>query len=333
MSKILVTGCAGFIGSHIAEHLVNAGHEVAGLDDFSGGFNENVPNGLHEFFNQDICDHDIGWVVERVKPEYIVHCAAYAAEGLSHFIRRYNYTNNLIGSVNLINEAVKHDVKGFVFLSSIAVYGDQEPPFVEQMTPRPCDPYGIAKYAVEMDLAAAKEMFGLNYCIFRPHNVFGPRQNIADNYRNVIGIFMRQCLKGEPMTIFGDGEQTRGFSYIDDVAPQIAGVIDRNSSVRGQTFNIGGDYPCTVNQISKLVAEAMGVEHRVIHLPERKEVKHAFCLHGKLKQYGFEKAKTKLRDGIYEMAQWVKQSKLREPTPFSNIEVTKNLPPSWANLK
>src|SRR5690606_24729495 len=143
----------------------------------------------------------------------------YAAEGLSHFIRRFNYTNNLIGSVNLINEAIKHDIKCFVFTSSIAVYVVAEPPMVETMVPQPEDPYGVSKYSVEQDLKIAHEMFGLNYIVFRPHNVYGEHQNIGDRYRNVIGIFMNQIMQGKPLTVFGDGQQTRAFSYIDDVAP------------------------------------------------------------------------------------------------------------------
>src|SRR6267154_3248389 len=152
--------------------------------------------------------------------DYIYHLAAYAAEGLSHFIRRYNYNTNLIGSVNLINEAVKQKVKCFVFTSSIAVYGKGQLPMTEEMTPVPEDPYGVSKYAVELDLRAAHEMFGLNYVVFRPHNVYGENQNIGDRYRNVIGIFMNQTMRGEPLTVVGDGAQALAVSHIDVVAPE-----------------------------------------------------------------------------------------------------------------
>ena len=205
MPTSLVTGGAGFMGSHVTEHLLRAGHTVVVLDDLSGGFEENVPKGAI-FVRGSIVDHElIDRLFERYSFTYVYHLAAYAAEGLSHFIKRFNYTNNLIGSVNLINASINHGVKSFVFTSSIAVYGAGQSPMSEDMIPVPEDSYGIAKLAVEQDLRASHEMFGLDYVIFRPHNVYGERQNIGDRYRNVVGIFMNQLLKGEPMTIFGDG--------------------------------------------------------------------------------------------------------------------------------
>ena len=227
MMRVVVTGGAGFIGSHVAEALVGRGHEVTVLDDLSGGFADNVPAGAR-FIKCSVTDHA---AVDRLFAEgrfdYVYHLAAYAAEGLSHFIKRFNYTNNVIGSVNLINASINTGVKGFVFASSIAVYGRSPVvPMTEETIPEPEDPYGIAKYAVERELAASRTMFGLDYMIFRPHNVYGPRQNIGDRYRNVVGIFMNQILQDQPMTIFGDGTQTRAFSYVDDVAPVMAGAID-----------------------------------------------------------------------------------------------------------
>jgi len=220
--KILVTGGAGFIGSHVTAHLIKKGKEVIIIDDLSGGFKDNIPENA-EFIEGSILDVDL---LEKVFKQNnitrIYQLAAYAAEGLSHFIKRFNYNNNLIGSVNLINLAVNYEVKCFIFTSSIAVYGSGQTPFLENIKPEPEDSYGIAKYAVEQELKTSHDMFGLNYIIFRPHNVYGERQNIGDRYRNVIGIFMNQLMKGEPLTIFGDGKQTRAFSYIDDVAPVIA---------------------------------------------------------------------------------------------------------------
>src|SRR5580700_5980506 len=225
-SQILVTGAAGFIGSHVCSHLLKAKHEVIGLDDLSGGFRDYVPDGV-KFIQGSVTDTAL---VKKLFAEnhfdYVYHLAAYAAEGLSHFIKHFNYTNNLIGSVNLINASVNHGVKCFVFTSSIAVYGAGQTPMSEDMIPVPEDPYGISKLAVEQDLRTSHEMFGLNYIIFRPHNVYGERQNIGDRYRNVVGIFMNQLLRGEPMTMFGDGSQQRAFSHIDDVAPMIAASID-----------------------------------------------------------------------------------------------------------
>src|ERR1700721_1657821 len=269
MPASLVTGGAGFMGSHVAERLLGLGHEVVVLDDLSGGFAENVPEGAI-FIKGSILDEAvIEHLFSRHEFSYVYHLAAYAAEGLSHFIKRFNYRNNLIGSVNLINAAVNHNVKCFVFTSSIAVYGAGQSPMTEAMMPVPEDSYGISKLGVEQELRVTHEMFGLDYVIFRPHNVYGERQNIGDRYRNVVGIFMNQLLRGERMTIFGDGLQQRAFTHINDVAPIIAESVDFPAS-RNQIFNIGADVPHTVNDLAAVVAEAIGRPCNVDYLAARK---------------------------------------------------------------
>ena len=223
--KALVTGGAGFMGSHVVDALLARGCAVVVLDDLSGGFEDNVsPKAV--FVRGSVLDRPlIDRLFKEHRFEYVFHLAAYAAEGLSHFIRHFNYQNNLIGSVNLINASVLHNVKCFVFTSSIAVYGSNQLPMTEELDPKPEDPYGISKYAVELDLRAARGMFGLNSVVFRPHNVYGERQNTGDKYRNVLGIFMNRIMNGEPMPVFGDGSQTRAFSYIGDVAPVMVDLI------------------------------------------------------------------------------------------------------------
>src|SRR5205814_8805154 len=251
---------------HVARALLAAGREVVVLDDLSGGFENNVP-ARARFAKGSVTDAQlVGRLFREHRFTDVFHLAAYAAEGLSHFIRRYNYTNNVVGSVSLINEAIKHDVRCFVYTSSIAVYGSGQVPMTEDMVPRPEDPYGIAKYAVELDLRAAHEMFALNASGSRPHNVYGEHQNLGDRYRNVIGIFMNQIMRGEPLTVFGDGEQTRAFSYIDDVAPHIARSTETKDAY-GQVINIGADIPYSVNRLTKVVAAAFGVDPVVNHLP------------------------------------------------------------------
>ena len=182
--------------------------------------------------------------------------------------------------MNLINESVKHHVRCFVFTSSIAVYGANQLPMREELAPLPEDPYGIAKYAVELDLHAAHRMFGLNYIIFRPHNVYGENQNLGDRYRNVIGIFMNQVMQGKPMSVFGDGLQTRAFSYIDDVAPHIAKSVNVPEAY-GEVINIGADTPYTVKYLAEVVARAFGVEPEIQYLPPRNEVVNAYSDHSK----------------------------------------------------
>jgi len=326
----LVTGGAGFMGSHVADHLLAMGHDVVVLDDLSGGFRENVPAGA-TFVQGSITDHElINRLFARHSFDYVYHLAAYAAEGLSHFIKRFNYNNNLVGSVNLLNAAINHNVKCFVFTSSIAVYGAGQSPMSEDMIPVPEDSYGISKLAVEQELRVSHEMFGLDYVVFRPHNVYGERQNIGDRYRNVVGIFMNQLLRGEPMTIFGDGTQQRAFTHIDDVAPIIASSVDIRAA-RNQIFNIGADVPHTVNDLAEVVARAMAKPCEVNHLAARNEVKIAFSDHSRAEQVFGKRAKTPLADGVRAMATWVREHGARESCDFEAIEVLRNMPPSWAN--
>jgi len=325
---ILVTGAAGFIGSHIAERLIQRGHEVVGLDDLSGGFTDNVPKGT-VFVQGTVLDAAL---LSRLFAEHrithVFHLAAYAAEGLSHFIRTFNYTNNVVGSMNVLNESVKAEVRCFVFTSSIAVYGAAQTPMRESLRPEPEDPYGIAKYAVELDLQAARHMFGIDSIVFRPHNVYGERQHIGDRYRNVIGIFMNQLMRDEPMSIFGDGTQTRAFSYIGDVAPLIADAIDVPAALN-QTFNIGADESTTVNDLAARVAKAMGEQPRIKHLEARKEVLHAVADHSRVVEVFGYRPRWSLDRGLKQMAEWALSVGPREPSRRAEVEVDKNLPASW----
>ena len=333
MSKVLVTGAAGFIGSHVCDHLVNGGYDVVALDDLSGGFEDNV-NPKARFVKGSINDVElINQLFEEHRFEYVFHLAAYAAEGLSHFIRRFNYQNNLIGSINLINASVNTGtVKCFVFTSSIAVYGANQVPMKEDNTPLPEDPYGVAKLAVEQDLKSAHEMFGLNYVIFRPHNVYGERQNIGDPYRNVVGIFMNQIMQGKRLTIFGDGMQTRAFSHIDDVAPIIAKSIEMEDAYN-QVFNIGADTPYTVKELATLVCDSFGVKEQIDFLEARNEVVHAYSNHEKVHQYfGHMIKNITLKDGIERMTENAKANGPRKGEKFKNIEVERNMPPAWKKL-
>jgi UDP-glucose 4-epimerase len=325
----LVTGAAGFIGSHVVDGCLALDMDVVATDDLSGGYVENV-SGDAELIVGDLRDADFVASLWHGRAfDYVYHLGAYAAEGLSHFVRAFNYRTNLEASVNLVNQAVLHDTRWFVFTSSIAVYGHGQVPMTEDMTPVPEDPYGISKYAVELDLAAAARMFGLDYTIFRPHNVYGERQNIADRYRNVIGIFMNAVLRGEPMRVFGDGRQTRAFSHIADVAPIIsrAPLLER---ARNEVFNIGADQPYTVLELAREVAEAFEQECHVEHEPPRNEVLHAYSDHAKVREVFEPPRPIDLPTGIRRMSAWVKQHGARSPVEFpGEIEVDRELPPSW----
>ena len=329
-AKILVTGGAGFLGSHVVDELVDK-YDVIALDDLSGGFIDNV-NPRATFVQGSILDH--AFVDEMFRTynfKHVYHLAAYAAEGLSHFIKRFNYENNLIGSVNLINASVNNSVDCFVFTSSIAVYGAGQLPMSEEMIPQPEDSYGISKFAVEQELKASHHLFGLNYVIFRPHNVYGERQNLGDPYRNVIGIFMNQIMQDLPLTVFGDGEQTRAFTHVKDISPVIADAVEHPHTY-GEAFNVGADRPYTINELVAGVGQAMGVVPKVTHLEARREVVHAYSSHDKVRKFFRCPPETSLQDGLNAMAGWARKTGARQGKAFTGIEIERELPASWRKL-
>jgi UDP-glucose 4-epimerase len=329
----LVTGAAGFLGSHLVDYLLDAMKmDVVGLDDLSGGARENV-HPRATFVQGSVTDEAlVKDLFARHKFRYVYHLAAYAAEGLSHFIRGFNYTNNLLGSVYLLNASVNHKVDCFVFTSSIAVYGAGQVPMLEDTVPRPEDPYGIAKLAVEQDLAAAHHMFGIDSVVFRPHNVYGERQNLGDKYRNVVGIFMKQILAGEEITIFGDGEQRRAFTYVGDIIPGIARSV-MIPEARNRVFNVGSDSHHSVNQLADIVVRAMGRPASIRRVEARNEVKIAYSDHTRFQQVFKDLAQTPLEEGVRRMAEWARTAPVRKSGDFSNIEIPRNLPPVWTAAK
>ncbi len=328
MGRVLVTGGAGFLGSHVADHLLTAGHRVVVLDDFSGGFRRNVPREA-ELHEGSILDEQlVDGLFRRHRFDHVFHLAAHAAEALSHFVRRFNYSNNVIGSVNLINAAVRHGTGSFVFTSSIGVYGAAPVPHDETMAPAPADPYGIAKLAVELDLRAARRMFGLRYVIFRAHNLYGERQNLADPYRNVVGIFVRQVREGRPCTIFGDGSQTRAFTHVDDVAPLIARSIDVAQAADG-IFNIGANSTCSVRELAEKVQRAVGRHVGIEYLPPREEGLHAHADHSRLQRVFGAREAIGLDAGLARMAAWAHSLEALRPSRRGAVELQRGLPGAW----
>ena len=332
--RTIVTGGAGFIGSHVAEALLAEGHDVLVIDDLSGGFLDNVPAGSE--FERRSVSSNLDALFSTYRPDLVYHLAAYAAECLSHHIPVFNYQDNLVATANVLASAYRNGARHFVFTSSIGAYGHPptEEPFTEDSPCRPCDPYGVAKHACENHIRAFCSYFGApSYTVFRPHNVFGPRQNISDPYRNVVGIFMYRAMRGEPLPVFGDGTQTRSFSYINLVARCIAEAPFVNAA-RNQVFNVGGDQLMTVIELAKQVACVMGVsEDSVVFLEPRKEVKHAHCDHAKARR-AFSHVYSEEIDiagGLERTAAFVRARPVPQPTECpAPIEIFDQLPPNWA---
>lgn len=323
MPKVLITGVAGLIGSHLSRYLLDKGYEVYGIDDLSGGYIEFIDIMRTRFYPESINDSErLDYLFDRVKPDVVYHLAAYAAEGLSPFIRNFNYTNNLLGSVNIINNCIKHNAK-LVFTSSMAVYGAGEVPFKESQIPAPEDPYGIAKYAVEMDIKQAHEQFGLRYSIVRPHNVIGIYQNIWDKYRNVIGIWIRQALTGGAISVFGDGEQKRAFSDIKFCLEPLEKLINEGD---GEVFNLGADKEYKIKDVAYMVQDLTGAS--IVYLEERHEVKNAYCNHDKAKELLNFKDETNLEETIKEMYEWAKDQPDR-PVKVMKYELDKGMYTYW----
>jgi UDP-glucose 4-epimerase len=329
MNKILITGIAGMIGSVLSRYFLSKGYIVYGIDNLSGGFIENVPQPV-TFYELDICHHDqINKIFEKDGYDYVIHCAAYAAEILSPFIRNYNYTNNLIGSVNIINACINNNVKKLINFSSFATYGDGRPPFKESDIRQPKDPYGIAKLAVEMDLKEASEHFDLKYSTILPHNVVSKYQNYWDRYRNAIAIWIRQCSQNEDITIFGDGLQTRAFSDCQFLCEPVEKLLfDYNN----QVFNIGSDHAVTIKHAAQLVlkiGQEFGFDQsKLVFLEQRKEVVHAYCNHDKAKKLLNFEDNTNLESLIRTMFEFYLTLEPK-PVKYMNYEINKNMYSFW----
>jgi len=327
--RVLITGVAGLLGSRLADWLIENvdGVQVCGIDDLSGGYKENVNPKVH-FWQMNLTEHPIENCFDYFKPDYVFHFAAYAAEGLSPFIREYNYVNNLQATAAIVNQCIKHDVKRLVFTSTLAVYGHGYGGiFDENQVPKPIDPYGVAKYGCEMDIQIAGEQHGLDWCIIRPHNVYGVKQNIWDKYRNVLGIWMYQHLNGEPMTIFGDGEQTRAFSFIDDSLDPLWNAAIRPDASK-EIINLGGIEEISIKDASKILQEVIG-SGEVIHLEGRHEVKHSIPTFQKSVDILGFKHQTDLKEGLTRMWEWAQKQPMRERFVWPEYELDKGIYSFW----
>jgi len=330
--NILITGVAGLLGSRLADWVLENDPDVTviGIDNFSGGYAENINSGV-KFYKRDLIKDSISDLFQKYDIDYVFHFAAYAAEGLSPFIRGFNYDNNLKSTARIINECIKHDVKRLIFTSSMAVYGHGEnQAFDENQTPCPIDPYGVAKYACEMDIKIAGEQHGLDWCIIRPHNVYGAKQNIWDKYRNVLGIWMYQHLNGKPMTIFGSGGQTRAFSYIDDSLEPLWNAATEPRASK-QIINLGGIHSVSILEANNILKNVIGCTENTVFFEKRHEVMHAVSTYQKsIDILGF-KHETDLEDGLMRMWEWAKCQPMRNQFIWPSFELDKGLYSFWEN--
>ena len=332
--KILVTGVAGLLGSRLADWIIkNTDYKVIGVDDLSGGYIENVPEEV-ELYKFDLKELDrVKDLFKAHRPEIVYHFAAYAAEGLSPFIRKFNYENNLISSTNLITCSLEYDIKRFVFASSMSVYGNKyKPPFHEDLQQCPIDPYGIAKFGVEQDLKIAYEQHGLPYTIVRPHNFYGQNQNIWDKYRNVLGIWMYQIINDMQPTIFGDGEQKRAFSYVDDSIIPFWNASQRDECI-GEIINLGGIKEYTINEACDILLKVTGTPLTKNYLEARHEAKHAWSTWEKsVKLLDFDH-KIDLEEGLTKMWKWAQTQPNRKRFFWGDYELNKGIYDYWKTEK
>ena len=327
---ILITGVAGFIGSRFADYIIenHPEYNVIGIDNLFGGYIENIHKDVI-FYNLDLSTDDISQIFDKYNIEYVYHFAAYAAEGLSPFIRKFNYQNNLVATANIINECIKHNIKRLIFTSTMAVYGHGQgkDKFYEEDQPCPIDSYGVAKYACEQDIRIAGEQHGLDWCIIRPHNVFGIKQNIWDKYRNVLGIWMYQSIHNQPMTIYGDGQQTRAFTYIDNILEPLwnAGISPKASK---EIINLGGQIEYSINHAAQLVQEITN-NPKIIHLEKRHEVKFAYPDWQKSIDILNYKEIYSFKEGLQKMWEWSKIQPNHPQFVWPFYEIDKNIYSYW----
>ena len=327
--KILITGVAGFLGSHLAEKLSAMNNRVVGVDNMLGGYKDNIPKNI-DFFNYDCCDlTKMNEVMKGV--DVVYHCAATAHEGLSVFSPVEITKNNYMASISVFTAAISNNVKRIIFCSSMARYGEQQTPFTESMESKPIDPYAISKVASEKVLMNLCDLNNIEWVIAVPHNIIGPRQKYDDPFRNVVSIMINRMLQKKAPIIYGDGEQKRCFSYIDDCLSCMLPMLDQKDLNR-QIINIGPDEEfVTINKIAEICSNITGSNLKPIYKKDRpREVKHASCSADKARKLLNYKTKTDLKNGILKTYEYIKGRGAKPFDYYINIEINNELTPeTW----
>jgi UDP-glucose 4-epimerase len=334
--KVLVTGAAGFMGSHLVDALIAKGHAVYGIDDLSGGYLDNVSRECL-FTQLDLRDQGaVEQYIHKTKPEIVFHLAADATEGRSQFTPIQCLQRNLVAYMYLLTSLIRSGLDKIVVASSMSVYGSQTPPFHEVQDRRPDDIYGICKASMERATEIMSEVYDFRYTIVRPHNVYGPRQNMADPYRNVVAIFINSLLKEKKFFIYGDGEQRRAFTYIDDCTPYLL-KTGFDTETDSEIYNIGPDKEYTVNELSHIVLGAFGYNGnlpeylRPQYLPPRPmEVREAFCSCEKAKAVLGFRSSVILQEGVSRMVEWARKKGPQPQRYLDSLEiVSDSVPETW----
>jgi UDP-glucose 4-epimerase len=328
--KVLITGVAGFMGSHLADEFVKRGHTVVGIDNLIGGYYNNVPDAV-EFYEKDLGDFDA--VVEHFKGiDLVVHTACTAYEGLSVFSPALVTRNTSHITTVALSASIKAGVKKFVHMSSMARYGTQEVvPFTEDMTPKPQDPYGIAKYASELLIKNICETHGMQYVILVPHNIIGPRQKYNDPFRNVASIMINRMLQGKQPIIYGDGFQMRCFSFMQDVIDPLM-VACETDIANGMVINIGPDEEfITINDLAKKIATILKFDLDPIYMPGRpQEVLNANCSASLAREVLGYETKKSLDSGLEDLCSWIKSQGVKKFDYHLPLEfITDKTPRTW----
>lgn len=331
MGRVVITGVAGFLGSHLADKFLSEGWEVAGVDNFIGGYEDNIPEGV-EFYERDLTDLDLDesfW-----KSDLIVHSAALAYEGLSVFSPSLISKNIIQSSVNIATIAVKQGVKRVVYLSSMARYGDRNGEiFEESFECNPQDPYGIAKLSSENLLKNILDTHGVDWTVIVPHNIIGARQKYDDPFRNVASIFINRMLKGKQPIIYGSGSQMRCFSFVADVVEPLYQATQRESAL-GQIINVGPDKgTVTIKQLAEIIAEKLDFDLDPIYMPGRpQEVPIALCSADKARELLGYEAQTSLSDGLDELIEYISDRGVKDFDYHLPIEIrNERLPATWSD--
>mgnify|MGYP001281904480 FL=1 len=330
MKKIFITGIAGFLGSHVADEFINQGYEVAGNDNLIGGYEDNVPKDA-VFYPFDCRSEQIKKILEEFKPDILIHTAATAYEGLSVFSPSFVTSNIYEASISVFSAAISSGVQRIINCSSMARYGAIKVPFTEDMSPKPQDPYGIAKYAAEQTLECLAKVHSIEYVTLVPHNIIGPRQKYDDPYRNVASIMINRCLQGLPPIIYGDGTQTRCFSFIQDVLNCLMTAC-LDEAPLGQVINVGPDEEViTINELSQKICELTDFKGEPMFLPARpQEVKHAVCSSQKARKLLDYGTKVNLKDGLQSMVTYIKNRGVSRFNRHMPVEIISDLTPkTW----